>query len=256
MLQLDFLGNFSQEQEDISLNDGQYEFWDSEYKIHPKPPVIINYNKIEKFFIELDYSKVSDYKGYWESITPQNDADVFCRWLFAFMSVHTSWKANIVGYAAIKNWWTWINKWENLLELIQASGVGMHNNRLKFISEFAYDFWEDPSKYKKEQNESWSQFRNRLEKITLGLGMAKTSFALEMCYPNQAKITCLDTHMFQAYGLDQSKHAKKYKTIEQHWVYMSNMWNIPPYIARCMYWDHKQGHLDSRYWSFVFEKQK
>jgi hypothetical protein len=254
MLQLDFLGGFTQEQKNVGLNNDQYEFWDSNYNVLPTPPKAVNYSKVEKFFAELDYTKVSDYTGYWESIAPTSDSDVFCRWLFAFMSVHTSWKANIVGYAAIKDWWMWINKWDTLLELIEASRVGMHNNRLKFISEFAYDFWEDPNKYKKSPNETWSEFRNRLENITLGLGMAKTSFALEMCYPNQAKVTCLDTHMFQMYGLNQTKHAKKYTAIEEHWVCMSNMWNIPPYIARCMYWDYKQGYADSRYWSFVFEK--
>jgi hypothetical protein len=98
--------------------------------------------------------------------------------------------------------------------------------------------------------------RNRLKKETLGLGPAKTSFALEMCYPTKAKVVCMDTHMFQAYGLDQVKDNKKYESIETHWVDMCSMWNIPPYIARCMYWDTKQNKQDSSYWSYVFEKSK
>jgi hypothetical protein len=253
-MQLNFLGTFTQSQNEQQHTDTQYEFWDDKFNVLPTPTKATNYKRVENFFVNLNYSKVSDYKGYWESITPTNDGEMFQRWLFAFMSVHTSWKSNIAGYVAIKDWWKWINQWENLLDLIQKSRVGMHNNRLKFISEFAHAFWENPSKYKKSQHESWSDFRNRLEDGTLGLGMAKTSFAIEMCYPNEAKLTCLDTHMFQAYGLDQTKDSRKYEAVEQHWVDMSTMWNISPYIARCMYWDNKQGYLDSRYWSYVLEK--
>ena len=131
----------------------------------------------------------------------------------------------------------------------------MHNVRARFISEFSYKFWENPEKYKKTQKESWVEFRNRLQKNTLGLGPAKTSFALEMCYPDKAKVTCLDTHMFQAYGLDQTKDAKQYEKLERHWNDMCNMWNVPAYIARCLYWDTKQNYSDSRYWSYVLEKQ-
>ena len=171
------------------------------------------------------------------------------------MSVHTSWKSNIAGYLAIKDWWKWINKWDDLLRAIDDSRVGMQNNRVKYISEFSHKFWRDPSRYKKSSNESWVEYRDRLKKDTLGLGPAKTSFAIEMCYPNRAKISCLDTHMFQAYGLDQSKDLKRYNELEERWIDMCNMWNIPSYIARCIYWDQKQGYTDSRYWSHVFEKQ-
>jgi hypothetical protein len=170
------------------------------------------------------------------------------------MSVHTSWKANIVGYTAIKDWWGWLNRWDNLLLAIKNSRVGMQNNRAKYLEEFSYKFWEDPSKYKKTDNESWVEFRDRLQQDTLGLGPAKTSFAIEMCYPNTAKVVCLDTHMFQVYGMDQTKDARHYASIERHWIDMCKMWNVPPYIARCLYWDTKQGYLDSRYWSHVLEK--
>jgi hypothetical protein len=229
--------------------------WDEAYNvvrpINKKP----SYENVNKFFTELNYNRAHSYVDYWEGLTPSNDSESFQRWLFAFMSVHTSWKANITGYQAIKGWWKWINKWDELLGAIDRSRVGMQNNRVRYISEFAYKFWENPSSYKKQPDESWPAFRNRLKNITLGLGPAKTSFAIEMCYPNTAKLSCLDTHMFQAYSLEQTKDAKHYEKLERHWVDMSNMWNIPPYIARCLYWDVKQGYLDSSYWSHVFEKQ-
>jgi thermostable 8-oxoguanine DNA glycosylase len=253
MQQLNFLTGYDDGLQAIGLQEKQGLFWDDNYnKIQiPRKP---RYVELEEFFSNLDYTRVAAYKAYWKSITPVNDSEVFQRWLFAFMSVHTSWKANIIGYEAIKDWWVWLNRWDYLKEAIDRSRVGMQNNRTKYIEEFAYKFWENPSVYRKDAKESWIDFRNRLKDTTLGLGLAKTSFALEMCYPTSAKLTCLDTHMFQAYSLNQVKDIKCYEKLEQHWVDMCTMWNISPYIARCLYWDTKQGFPNSRYWSHVLEQ--
>jgi thermostable 8-oxoguanine DNA glycosylase len=251
-MQLDFLTCYENKSLD-GYKPAQLEFWGEDLK--PLKPVREPNNcTIEKFFQELDYAAVPTYKAYWREITPENDSEVFQRWLFAFMSVHTSWQVNVRGYEAIKDWWLWMNKWDMLREAIDNSRAGMQNNRAKFIAEFAHKFWENPSLYRKTQNESWSEFRDRLRKNTLGLGAAKTSFAIELCYPNTAKITCLDTHMFQAYGLSQVKDSRQYAGLEQRWVDMCSMWSVPPYIARCLYWDTKQGYSSSSYWSRVFEK--
>ena len=256
MTQLNFLTGYENElaKEKVNNNEDQSQFWDKSFNIIPPPKRTPQYSKVEKFFLQLDYTQVPVYKDYWQQVAPKNDSEAFQRWLFAFMSVHTSWKSNIAGYLAIKDWWTWINKNDDLLFKLENSRVGMQINRVKYLDQFAQKFWQNPSAYKKNSSETWVEFRDRLKEITLGLGPAKTSFAIEMCYPNKARVTCLDTHMFQAYGLDQTKDAKHYKDIEQHWVDMCIMWNIPSYVARCLYWDNKQGYNDSRYWSYVLEK--
>jgi hypothetical protein len=251
-MQLNFLTGYDNEPAFIDRTEIQSQFWDGEFKLEKlsRQPY---YKNVEKFFTSLDYSLVPAYKEYWTSVKPKNDSEIFQRWLLAFMSVHTSWQANIVGYEAIKQWWLWLNDWNGLKDKIEASRVGMQNNRTRYISAFAHKFWADPEEYKKKAGESWSDMRERLKHNTLGLGSAKTSFALEMCYPTEAKLVCLDTHMFQAYKLDQVRDNRLYSTIEQHWTDMCAMWNVPPYIARCLYWDIKQGHSDSRYWSKVLE---
>jgi thermostable 8-oxoguanine DNA glycosylase len=250
-MQLDFLSGY-EHTSIVDATETQSQFWDGEF--NPiKQRRKINYDEVEKYFTNLEYALIPDYKDYWQSIAPKNDTEVFQRWLFAFMSVHTSWKANLVGYEAIKDWWLWINKWDDLKARIESSRVGMQNNRVRYITEFTHKFWKDPSNYRKSKHETWINFRERLKEDTLGLGPAKTSFAIEMCYPNEAKLACLDTHMFQAYKLDQSKDLRLYNTIEQHWVDMSNMWNVPPYVARCLFWDVRQGYNNSRYWSKVLE---
>jgi thermostable 8-oxoguanine DNA glycosylase len=219
----------------------------------PTKPTMIT-EPVESFFDSIKPEETTFQYNYWGELKPINDTEKFQRWLFAFMSVHTSWERNIIGYNNIKHWWNWINRWDHLENKLIESRVGMQNNRTKYIKEFTIKFWSNPSYYDKGEGETWVMFRNRLVNDIKGLGMAKVSFALEMIHPTNAEIVCLDTHLFQAYGLDQTKHRKQYKNLENHWVENSRKKDLPPYIARCIYWDRKQEKEDSRYWSHVLEE--
>ena len=214
----------------------------------------MNTEPVESFFDSIQPEEIKFQYDYWKKLKPINDSERFQRFLFAFTSVHTSWEANIRGYNLIKDWWTWMNQWDNLKEKLIESRIGLHNNRLRFISEFTLKFWSNPSNFDRGFNENWNGFRNRIVKEITGLGLAKSSFAIEMIYPDEAEVVCLDTHLFQAYGLDQVKHRKKYDLLENHWVKNSVKKDLPPYIARCIYWDRKQEKSDSRYWSHVLEE--
>ena len=258
MIQLDFIGQPTKEEP----KQEQYEFWTDgltglEWSCAAQgkpyiPQKLVDYSFVDELFNSFNEEELEQYKSYWQEVAPKNDTEVFQRWLFAFMSVHTTWERNVIGYEAIKDWTAWFNDDKKLMDLIKGAAVGLHNNRVRFISEFARKFWQDPEWYK-YQDGDWQDFRDRLVKNILGLGIAKVSFSLEMIYPNEAKTTCMDTHLFQAYNLDQSKNATRYREIEDYWLAMCAMWNVPSYIARCTLWDRKQGHTDSRYWSYVLE---
>ena len=247
MTQLDFIGSPAIEKE----AEEQFCLWNDDWK-PAKIRADIDFQQIDALFNSFDSKEVERYEKYWESVAPKNDTEIFHRWLFAFMSVHTTWERNVIGYEAIKDWTVWFNDDAKLMEVIVGARVGLHNNRTRFIAEFARKFWDNPEHYK-HQGDDWQKFRNRLVKEILGLGIAKVSFALEMIYPNRARVTCMDTHLFQAFGLDQSKDATRYKLIEDYWLGMCAMWHVPSYIARCILWDRKQDKTDSRYWSYVLE---
>ena len=245
--QLDFIGTIPKELDEPV----QYDLWNE----LGKPNKIVNevdFLNVDTLFTSFDSNEVQKYKGYWQSIAPRNDTEVFQRWLFAFMSVHTTWENNVKGYEGIKDWTQWFNDDKKLMDIIVDTRVGLHNNRVRFISEFTRKFWQDPEWFKYQEG-SWQDFRDRLVKSILGLGIAKVSFALEMIYPNKAEVCCMDTHLFQAYGLDQTKDARRYKEIENYWLDMCRMWNVPSAIARAILWDRKQNQTDSRYWSYVLE---
>lgn len=237
MLQLDFVGNiYSQPQ--------QLEF-DSK-----REPLLAT---VEKFFHSIKTDEIDRHCELWNKIIPDTSEEIFKRYLFAFLSVHTTWENNIKAYQELKHWYKWISNRELLRHKLQESKVGLHNTRTNYLMKFAEDFWSNSKKYIKQKTETWAECRDRLEKNILGLGLAKSSFALEMIYPLSAHVVCLDTHLFQLYSLDQSKDKNKYKKLENHWTQWANMFNIPSYIARSIYWNRNQGQQDCRYWAHVFE---
>jgi len=226
---------------------------------------IINTEKVESFFDSIKDKDIQMYNEYWGELKPQSASAIFKRYLFAFMSVHTSWKNNCKGYNAIKqfNKWTlekgeqlelWNYDANALFKRIEETRVGMQNNRTNYIGLFNDTFWDSPSDYlSRSSDEGWSEWRDRLAKKILGLGKAKTSFAIEMMFPLEAQVVCMDTHLFQIYGLNQTKDSKLYDAIEADWLDRSEQRGIAPYMARCLYWDKNQNRKNSRYWSKVLE---
>ena len=211
-------------------------------------------DKVAKFFSSIRDKEISNYNNYWSQLQPRFIDEAFKRYVFAFLSVHTTWENNCKAYNILKDF----NKWKDdealLHKKLVQSGVGMQNNRTKYLNKFIKEFWADQAKFVvKEDGESWTEWRDRLVKSILGLGKAKVSFALEMMYPVEAQVACMDTHLFQVYGLDQSKDSKHYNKIEADWVDRSNKRGLAPYMARCLYWDKNQNRKNSRYWSKVLE---
>ena len=246
-MQLDFLSYTE------SKPTEQLSFLDEKNRVHIKKH---NKTDVEKFFASITEDEIIDHSVVWERLKPTNDVDIFQRWLFAFCSVHTSYESNMRGYLAIKDFTEWFNKDEVLFDKLKGSGVGLYNNRTKFISEFATKYWQNPNLFKFKKNQKWSEFRDSLVKDILGLGMAKVSFALEMIYTFDCGVFCCDTHLFQAYGLDQQLHLPRYRELENHWTEFSAMYNVPSAIARAIYWNRKKGEKDCSYWADVLDNNK
>lgn len=210
---------------------------------------------VAEIFDTLDMDAVDSYRHYWKGMTVDNNADYFRRWLFAFMSVHTTWESNVSGYRAIADFTQWLGDEDRLLTLLKVGRAGLYNNRCRFITAFAEDFWGDPAEFWPVRLEPWWAFRDRLCGRILGLGPAKTSFALEMAFPVEAQVACLDVHMLRLYG-DEKAGAKRntYSRFEADWLGRSARLGVEPYMARMVYWDGIQGQTNSRYWSQCLER--
>ena len=219
----------------------------------PNVEAVPNFVAVEDYFGSISKPDVDRHIELWSKLVPIDNSAIFRRYLFAFLSVHTTWENNVNAYKLIQDYDQWINDNSSLYNLLIKSGVGLQNQRLRFISKFTTAFWHNPEFYIKHTDETWLDCRKRIEANILGLGLAKSSFALEMIYPMNAEVTCLDTHMFQLYGLNQSKHKRFYKTLESHWNRCCKSVNISSYIARAIHWNRNQNQKDCTYWCHVFQ---
>jgi thermostable 8-oxoguanine DNA glycosylase len=227
--------------------------------VSENPPVVLNKSKADIFFETFPRDKVVKYKEYWESVRPQNVDDIFRRYLFAYCSVHTTWKGNCAGYNAIKDFNEWIDNKEVLKDKLHKSGVGLHNNRTNYIWDFSQKFWANPKNFYLTTKKGHVKKRDAIVSKIKGIGLAKVSFALEMIHPNEARVLCGDVHQLRLYDMEHLKYNKSrtgtdtYKKMERHWMVNCGKLKVPSYIARSIYWDDLQKKDDSRYWSFVLE---
>ena len=230
-----------------------------ENSVTENPKVELNKTKADIFFETFQRDKVVKYKEYWESVRPQNNDDIFRRYLFAYCSVHTTWKGNCAGYNAIKNFNEWIDDKDALREKLHKSGVGLHNNRTNYIWDFSTKFWANPKDFYLTTKKYHVKKRDSIVSKISGIGLAKVSFALEMIHPNEARALCLDVHMLRLYDMEHLKYNKSrsgtesYKKAERHWMINCGKLKVPSYIARCLYWDGIQRKDDSRYWAYTLE---
>ena len=205
----------------------------------------------------IDPAALEPYREYFASITPTDETEIFRRFLFAFASVHTGWTANVNLYSLL---WPlgWTGDKERLRELVLESRAGLVNGRTDSIWEFNEKYWAEPEWYRKRDDELWAQFRDRIRARTRGLGHAKSSFAVELTYPNDSGVACIDTHLLQSYGLkgNSSPGERTYGYIEAHWAAECRRLGLAPVAARWYLWDRKQGKSDSRYWSYCLEGGK
>ena len=212
-----------------------------------------NYDLIDKYIAEIPQDAIDEYSKYWETIKPITDEEYFKRWLFAFLSVHTAWSSNVRGYINVTK--DPLQSKLQLRDIISYSGVGLIEMRTNGMWQFKEDFFKDPKVWKKQEGETWVQFRDRTMNMSFGIGYAKTAFAIELCYPTECEVTCLDIHMLRFYNDKTKGHQspEEYKKLEQHWITACKNRKIPAFMARNIYWDGIQHQANSKYWSWIFE---
>jgi thermostable 8-oxoguanine DNA glycosylase len=208
---------------------------------------------VEQKVAALTPGTVFRYSSYWSTIRPYTQAEMFKRWVFAALSIRASWQKNRAAYLEVVTR-PWETK-EELSKIIVDTKIGLINRRVETIWRLREKCAASPrylsADYTRDQ---WSGARDEFVSSVYGLGRAKVSFALEMCYPRECRVVCLDTHILQLYELNgNSVTEKNYRVAEKHWVQTCDKYNYPVPIVRHVLWDEKQGKDDTRYWSDVLE---
>lgn len=209
---------------------------------------------LDNFFSTIDYEKAKSYQVYWNSIKPKDNSESFKRWLFALCSIRTTWKQNVRGYQALSKDLSWMLDPAVLQKTVENTKIGLTKVRVKALWGISRHYINDQDIFIKN-NESWPTYRDRLATRLYGIGKAKTAFAIEMLYPLEAEVSCLDIHMLKALSWNKTSQPsnKDYDLLEQDWISRCKAVNVPSPIARHMYWDTLHKQKDSRYWSFCLE---
>ena len=214
----------------------------------------INTQIVESFFDSIPRTLVDRYVDYWGAMGAKRDHDFLSYGLFALLSVRMSMEKNIDAYKALCKF-DWVDV-EDISQRLESLRTGFHKTRAVAVDKYYQQFRDAVNELKKPDNMSWSDYRDKLTKIR-GLGLAKSSFAVEIKYPLDCDVVCLDTHMLTFYtgAKNQPTPAPTiYKELERHWVRESRKRDIPPAIARHIYWDQTRNEQDhSRAWSHVLE---
>lgn len=212
--------------------------------------------KLDGIFASITHKQAKTYKKYWKSITPRKRNDFAMRWVFAFLSIQTNWQNNVRAYEMLQADTSWRKSKQDLRSMLEISGVGLHNNRTNFIWDFWQTYKEDKDIIFRRKKESWTDFRARLVDQFNGIGTAKVSFALEMCFPMESPLICIDTHMARLYGYNPSRlKDSEYLEAEKDWSFRAEQNNLAPGIARHIYWDSIQKFSSPRYWSYILERK-
>jgi hypothetical protein len=196
-----------------------------------------------------------EYRAYWNTLAPRNDADFFRRWLFAYASVQTDWRRNVLIYRRLAEPDASFQP-EDVARLLREIGAGMITVRTEGLSRLHRDYWRNPAAFRPAWGEPFAACRDRLVELVHGLGIAKVAFVLELCYPLACEVVCLDRHLLRLYGCDGNSGVSDgtYRAAEAHWIRTCRRHDIPCALARHIYWDGVQGQRDTRYWSHVFEE--
>ena len=213
---------------------------------------------LDSFFDNLTLKLVKTETDYWDNLTIDSHAEYFKRWVFAIMSVHTTWESNVRGYLEAMKDLSWTIDKDYLEQMVINGKVGMYERRNRGLWELAQKFRSNPKQFYKRKNETWQECRNRLIGTIYGLGNAKTTYALALAFPTEAQLCCLDVHLLRFMGHDLSNgHAsnlKVYQAMEDEWLDRCNKYGVAPNVAREIYWNKVQGRRNSRYWSYCLEQ--
>lgn len=208
--------------------------------------------KVEDLIDNIDDKVVGQYKEYWSTMLPKTKYEYFNRWLYAMLTAAMSANSGNVLYTiAISNFPQWDVNAYFLTEQYRQAKVGFFNQKALYAFRLRRNYWADPDAFLKKDSEDWIEFRNRIASKTLGLGMAKGGFGVELTSPIEGGAVCLDRHMLRLYGQPPHIPDSLYRKLEQHWLKRCEQRGVPPCIARCAIWDNLQGYTDSTWWSNV-----
>ena len=217
---------------------------------HIKPLSQTSRKRVRNFFNSITDEEINTQIDYWSTRAPITDNEIKNRWLFAYTSVHTTWQSNVAQYNLLKD--GPLNNLSAITYKLIISRGGMQNLKADGIFNFGIQWQQDSNAFTHHPT-CLRKLRDTLCNRLTQINFAKVSFALEMCKPLTANVVCLDRHILALFGHDKETAPGKslYHRMEEYWLRLSKKRDVPPYIARCVYWDRAQNQSNSHYWAYI-----
>lgn len=135
--------------------------------------------------------------------------------------------------------------------MFKQTGGGMFNHKAEGVHNL-HTHWTTNKQLFEPDTDNWQSWRDNIANSLKRLGLAKTSFAIEMVRPMDAQIICIDRHMFKAFGwenVDKACSSNQYRYYEDYWLELSSNANVAPVVSRNLFWDQIQQQSSSMYWA-------
>ena len=215
----------------------------------------IRYDAARKSLESIDKQTLDKYIEYWK--WPDNklsDDQLISNYVLVMLTPIANWTQTIKAYDQIFDNQEAIVDEKSLTKILFESGIGCQKKRASYICGGLQKLKKDLSiiKYKPEDS-YYTVTRDRIADEFKGLGLAKSSFLMELNYPLEAKVLCMDTHLLQLYGLPKSISNRLYANAEEHWLASCKELKLPPPIARHIVWDRIHNQDDTSYWAYTIK---
>lgn len=222
--------------------------------------------KVSTIVASITDEEIEKYTKYWKLLKPITHQQISNCFIFAFLSIRTTWRKNVHGFElwgndkiinivkAVHNTPdedpTKEAKVRTLNAMVAALQTGLQGQKLSSVQSFLELTKDDFNAVLKKEDESWDTYRNRISDAIRYLGITKSSFAIELLYPDEAGVVCIDTRMVNMFGY-KGMHLgpKKYREIEKEWVAYSETRGVAPAIARHIVWSRESPSGNCTDWS-------
>ena len=113
------------------------------------------FRELDRFFDRLTLKIVKTETDYWDNLKVDSHAECFKRWVFAIMSVHTTWESNVRGYEYATRDMSWTLDKDVLAKMVTDARVGINKRRNIGLWQLVEKFRENPNQFYKHQMRSW-----------------------------------------------------------------------------------------------------
>ncbi len=161
--------------------------------------------------------------------------DVFARLAFAILSANAPFDESVKAL-------DFVLAHAGYVDAKRIAGWKMVPAKARYVNQL----WDSMpwTEYTKLEDETWSEYRYRLQSLVKGLGLAKASFAACLLYPLEADLACVDTWMQKVFlGNTSFKQLSKavYEQVEAKIRVYARRYRVSTFLAQWMIWDHARG---------------